>query len=379
LANTGLPTYTVGGVLTADFPDGHLPVLWDGSKSTSQIIWAENQSWGSFGSNVPSAQNAYTTLGAPPVSGVWGSGPTPSGDRSEPTYFDNSGSWLMSAFRVDKGTFNLDPSSNYLIGFYHGEDHWFTDAGTTNSYYHDPIAWMGIGLVTSSDGGDTWTKYGMVLGVPDLKPDYPSPFSPSNPNAPWGGIGNHCTVLDNHSNPGQSAWVTFFPMIASNGLTAGHGITAAQTTDPNAARANWYAYYNGSFGTQQQFNEGMNSPLPGLDGNAGSDYDHYSLGNPSVHWNTKLNAWVLVAGTWDGTKILISYSTSANIAAGWTEPVLLYSAPAGTTVKYPTIVGTDHLGNLNDTESGASATLYWAQFNSSGVRSMQSAPLTFQK
>jgi hypothetical protein len=184
-------------------------------------------------------------------------------------------------------------------------------------------------------------------------------------------------VLDSHSNPGQPAWVTFFPMIAANGLTAGHGITAAHTTDPTATRANWYAYYNGSFGTQQQFNEGLDSPLPGLDGDSDADYNHYSLGNPSVHWNTALNSWVLAAGTWDGSKILISYSTSASIAGGWTKPALLYSAPAGTTVKYPTIVGTDHLGNLNDTESGADATLYWAQFDGAGVRSMQSAPLTF--
>ena len=85
----------------------------------------------------------------------------------------------MSAFRVDQGTFNLDPNSNYLIGFYHGEDHWFTDAGTTNSYYHDPVAWDGIGLVNSFDGGLTWYKYGMLLGVPDLQPN-PTGSSPGS-------------------------------------------------------------------------------------------------------------------------------------------------------------------------------------------------------
>jgi hypothetical protein len=137
------------------------------------------------------------------------------------------------------------------------------------------------------------------------------------------------------------------------------------------------AYYNGSFSVQQQSNEGSDSPLPGLDGVAGSDYNHYAISNPSVHWNTLLNKWVLVAATWDRSKILISYSTGADPTGGWSEPTLLLAAPSGTTVTYPTIIGTDHLGYFSDTESGANATIYWAQFDSAGTRSMQSATLTF--
>jgi hypothetical protein len=371
LAGTGLPS--------TSFPDGILTVIWDAAKSESQIFWAENESFGSYGSSVLSAGNAYSVLGAPPVSGYWGSVATSTGDRSHPTYFDNSGSWLMSAFRVDQGTLTLDPHSSYLIGFYHGEDHWYTDAGTSNSYYHDPVAWIGVGLTTSTNGGSSWSKGGMILGVPDLKPEYPSPFTASNPNAPWGGIGNQCTVLDVHSNPSQPAWVTFFPMIDSTGLTTGHGITAARTTDPSAARDNWYAYYDGSFGTQQEYNEGEDSPLPGLDGSAGSDYDHYALSNPSVHWNTYLGRWVLMAATWDGTKIMISYSTTASVSGGWTSPVEVITAPSGSTVRYPTVVGTDHTGYLNSTESGQNATIYWAQFNSADVRTMMADSVTFDQ
>ena len=368
------------GKLTADFPDGNLDVLWDASENKSQIFWAENQSWGSYGTSVPSASGAYTTLGLPPVSGTFGSGPTSSGDRSHPSYFDNSGSWLMSAFRVDPGTFTVDPSSSNLIGFYHGEDHYYTDAAGARagqSYYHDPVAWLGVGLIKSTNGGVSWSKEGMILGVPDLKPQYPNE-NISISSAPFGGIGNHCTVLDNHSNPSQPAWVTFFPMINPTGLSTGHGITAARTTDPNAARANWYAYYNGSFATQQESNEGSDSPLPGLDGPAGSDYDHFALSNPSVHWNTYLNRWVLVAATWDLSKIMISYSTSASISGGWTEPVQVITAPSGSTLRYATIVGTDHTGYPSSTESGQTAMIYWAQFDSTGTRSMQSDTVTFQ-
>ena len=382
LGPTGLPTYTVNGVLTADFPDGHITAMWDGPKGHYDYLWAENQSYSTAGpGSLEGSAYAYSVLGNLPVSGNFGDAPTASGDRSNPTYFDNSGSWLMTSFHVDPGTFTLDPNSPNIIAFYHAEDHYFTDAAGTRageSYYHDPVAWLGVGLVTSSDDGATYSKQGAILYVGDLKPEYPnSNLSPTSPQAPNGGIGNHCAVLDNHTNPTNPRWIIFFPNILPTGLTAGHGESAAASTDPNASRASWMAYYNGSFSVQQQSNEGSDSPLPGLDGAAGSDYDHYAISNPSVHWNTFLNKWVLVAATWDRSKILISYSNGTDPTSGWSEPTLLFAAPSGTSVTYPTIIGMDHLSHLSDTESGANATVYWAQFSSAGVRSMQSATLTF--
>ena len=233
LDSVGIPNAPPSGNAPTDyFPDGHLSVLWDGKTNTSQVIWAEYQSWASFGADVRSSTMAYPILGVQPANGQWGDGPTASGDRSDPTSFYNSGSWLYSAFRVDQGTFNLNPNSNYMIGFFHGEDHWYTDQGTTNSYYHDPVSWRAIGLATSSDGGRTWTRKGMVVGVPTLKPRYPPPFSPSNPKPPFAGIGDHSAVLDNHSNLGQPSWVVFFPMIGSNGIDNGQGIGAVRTATP---------------------------------------------------------------------------------------------------------------------------------------------------
>lgn len=331
------------GLPSVDFPDGHLPFLWDSINNTYQMYWGEWESYRSTGNQPTSQSGAVRVLGLA------------SFDRAHPTYFDNSGSWFMSVFKVNAGTFTTNHGSSYLIGFYHAEDHYFGGA------YQDPVAWNGVGIATSTNNGLSWSKGGMILGVPGLKPN----------TATWGGIGNQCTVLDNKSNPSMPRWITFYPTISTNGATQGWGITAAASTNANASQNSWYQWYNGSFSVQQSMHQGQNSSLPGLDVPASSNG-----GNISVHWNTRLNRWVMIFRTWDSKNLRIAYSQGAD-PTHWSQPVNIITAPTGSVINYPTIIGTNSQGKLSDVEIGQYATIYYSYFPQAGGRQMLQQSVTF--
>ena len=375
----GLPTYNDGSREVHFFPDGHIGVSWDATNNTAQIFWAEYVSFVTSGIDVESSMGAQQVLGEEPATGAFGEGVSDTGNRSRPEDFDNSGSWLMSAFRVNPGTFELNPHSRHLIGFYHGEDHWFTDASGSRegeSYYHTPTAWMAIGRTRSSDSGLTWSRDGMIVGMPDCKPPYPS--SHTHPSkGPFGGIGNHSAVLDQRTEPDNPAWVLFFPLIDETGIGVGHGITAVRSNDPEGSYGSWYSYYAGGFDILQHENIGKHSALPGLDGGY-SGLNPFALSNPSVHWNLVLDRWVLVAATWDRKRIMISFSRDASIVSGWTRPVVLYEPPAGRTVRYATIIGLDANSYLSSTEIGGDAEMFWAEFDESSKREAMGASVLFR-
>jgi hypothetical protein len=376
----GLPTETINSRHVHYFPDGNISVSWDGKNNTAQIFWAENVSYLTTGKTLESSGNAYPVLGDEPATGLFGSEATDIGDRSKPQNFDNSGSWLMSVFRTDPGTFTLNPNSEHMIGFYHGEDHWFTDAAGERkgeSYYHTPTAWMAIGHTTSADNGKTWKKNGMIVGMPDKKPLYPnSVLHPSK--GPFGGIGNHSAILDDRTNPDQPFWVMFFPMINEDGIGVGHGITAVRSNDPNGAFGSWYSYYDGEFSVLQHENIGKHSALPGLDGAYSSNFNPYALSNPSVHWNYQFNRWVLVATTWDSQRIMISFSRDKSILSGWSRPAILYESPPTRKVRYASILGVDKNSHLSNTSIVKDAHLYWAEFDESFMREAMAVPIFFR-
>jgi hypothetical protein len=375
----GLPTETQQSREVHYFPDGHLGVCWDGTNNIAQILWAENVSYMTTGLDVENSRDARRVLGEEPATGRFGTGLTKTGNRSRPQDFDNSGSWLMSVFRVNQGTFELNPDSQNLIGFYHGEDHWFTDAAGSRkgeAYYHTPTAWMAIGLASSTDNGKTWSRDGMIVGMPDSKPLYPhSELNPSK--GPFGGIGNHSAVLDNRTDPDNPAWVLFFPLIDAKGIAVGHGITAVRSNDPKGSFGSWHSYYAGGFDVLQHENMGKHAALPGLDGAYSGSFNPYALSNPSVHWNLILERWVMVAATWDQKRIMISFSRGEGIVSGWSVPAVLYEPPPGRTVRYATIVGRDSRSHLSSTEVGGDAKLFWAEFDESAVRDAMGAPISF--
>lgn len=289
---TIVPNTTPSGVpIYPWFPDGHIALVPD--LDLYQMYWAGSSSYKTIGTDVIDMNDPGPAV----------IGPGPSGS------YDNGGAWLMSVFRK---------SGNNMIGFYHAEDHEFPPHPNP-----DNIAWKSIGLCTSSNNGDTWTKRGQIITSSTPKPSYPK----------WGGNGDHCVVYDTNN----SRWVCYYQE---------HFICMAVSYDPNGMPGTWYKYYNGDF-TQSGLG-GANSPVPGLQNHPG--------GNPSVHYNTYIDRWVMVWHVWDGPypgPASIWLSTSTDMV-NWDTPIHLVSAEGNEKMWYPTIIGS------SDIEAGQSAWLYYA-------------------
>ncbi len=281
-------------------PDGHISMLPDLSGNW-MMIWAENSSYRSTGpTQYPESQTTRNPSGQ--IFGGTGNFNT----------WDNGGSWLYSVHRI---------SGNNLVGFYHAEDHWYPH--TTND-----IAWKSIALTTSSDNGITWTAGQQIITAWRTKPGSPA----------WGGAGDHCVVRDSANN----RWVAYYQEIAPSGVASLH---MAVSTDATGSVGSWYKWDGVSFSVAGIGGKG--APLPSFSGTEG--------GNPSVHWNTFLNKWIMVYGGWDGN----SYISSSVDMVYWTPPqLLLQPAYSGGRAWYPTIIGD------SDTQAGETAKLYYADIKS---------------
>ena len=218
--------------------------------------------------------------------------------------FDNGGAWLMSVFRQD---------GDNLIGFYHGEDHYwpgYPDSGG--------IAWKSIAFCSSTDNGITWTKGGQIITSPMAKPATPT----------WGGSGDACVVYDAEN----SRWVCFYQQ---------HCIYTAISTNEIPLPGTWKKYYNGAY-TEPGLG-GNETPVPGLAGHPGA--------NPSVHFNTHLKKWVMVWHTWNDTGLWLSVSDDL---LNWQTPINVVSASSPERKWYPTIIG------RTDVLASEYANLYYA-------------------
>jgi len=264
-----------------------------------QMYWVGDITYRTLGQDVISMQK--------PVIAVLGKG--------EKGSFDNGGAWLMSVFRKNE---------NELIGFYHAEDREF-DADPTSQF----ISWKSIALCTSVDNGVSWTKQGQIISSSIPKPNVPT----------WGGNGDHCVVWDSV----RSRWVCFYQE---------HYLMLAVSESANAEPGSWFKYYNGEF-TEEGWG-GKNSPIPSLMTVPG--------GNPSVHYNTALDRWVMIWHSWEGQS---SYSKSLWLSTSedlmnWTPPQPVLVAEEIEKYWYPTIIGE------SDVLAGQDAWLYyayWPDFN----------------
>ncbi|MCH5686155.1 hypothetical protein LWM68_18980 [Niabella sp. W65] len=89
--------------------------------------------------------------------------------------------------------------------------------------------------------------------------------------------------------------------------------------------------------------------------------------NPSVHWNTYLNRFVMIWHGWDG-KLYISASADGET---WETPRLLLQD--GPKAWYPAIIG------ASSVEGGQAIQLYYAfDFRADGRRTLASRTITFQ-
>ena len=165
--------------------------------------------------------------------------------------FDAGGAWLTSVFRQ---------SGSWMIGFYHCEDHYFPD--DPNSRF---VAWKSIACCTSDNDGWDWKKHGAIITSATSKPS----------KATWGGCGDHCVVWD----AANKRWMCFYQE---------HFLHVAASSDPGGKPGTWKKFYEGNF------NE------PGLGGRQSPlrDLMDFAGGNPFVHFNTFLQKWVIVWGTW---------------------------------------------------------------------------------
>ena len=247
-----------------------------------------------------------------------------------PGSFENGGAWLNSVFRR---------SGNKLVGFYHAEDHEFE--GDPQSQY---VAWKSIACCLSSDNGLSWQKEGQILTSSRPKPRQPS----------WGGCGDFCVVRDEK----HARWLCFFQQ---------HALCIACSEDPLGKPGTWRKYYRGDF--REPGLGGRSSPIAGLVDHAG--------GNPSVHFNTYLQRWVMVWGTWERTSPRpesIWLSTSDDLLK-WSAPQVLVAARGEERCWYPTIIGD------SDVSAGQKALLCYAYFpdKTKAHREFVAREITFHK
>ena len=307
----GVPTYKW-------FPDGHIAVLPrcdDGSESEDEaadwmMIWSEFENYRSVGaSQFPEDQASLS-----PPEAVFGG-------RGDWEGFDNGGSWLMSVHRVG--------DTGELIGFYHAEDHWYP----LNSEH---IAWKSCGVTYSYDNGVTWTQGEQIISSDEPKPDDPE----------WGGAGDNCVVWDWKNG----RWAGFFQQST---------LRTAVSEDPNGYVGTWFKYFEGAF--EEPGIGGHSTPLEGLPGGA----------NPSVHWNTHLQKWVMVYHGWGPKDVLI---TASEDLINWEPARTVASSTVGGNAWYPTIIGED------DKVAGESARIYYADMDPDmGSRQFVSREIIFTR
>jgi len=115
----------------------------------------------------------------------------------------------------------------------------------------------------------------------------------------------------------------------------------AISEDPLARPGTWYKWHEDEF--SEPALGGQETPLPGLDLVAGA--------NPSVHWNTHLNEWIIVYHGWDPAEIYISGSQDL---IHWYTPQSIISSSQEGRAWYPTIIGD------SDVQAGEVARIYFA-------------------
>lgn len=294
------------------FPDGHIAVLPEVQTDDYIMYWSGHENYRTTGAYA--FPEFHQTL--VPEEKVFGG-------RKETETWDNGGSWLMSVFRQNNDT---------LLAFYHAEDHWEI---ATNP---EGIAWKSLARTLSVDNGETWSEGEQIIISASNKPEVPI----------WGGAGDNSVIWDHKNN----RWLCFYQE---------HWLKMALSYDEEGKPGTWYKYHNGDF--NQPGMGGESSPIPGLMSKPG--------GNPSIHFNTYLDRFIIVWHSWVSTSV---YMSSSIDGVNWETPRLLEPNTGLRRAWYPTIIGS------SDIEAGKIARLYYADISRGfSSRNFVSKALVFDK
>ncbi|MFC8094570.1 hypothetical protein [Streptomyces sp. NPDC057301] len=301
-ATTAAFTTTLGTPKIVPIPTN--PVEWRANDSTFPYLrnsqGTANITFWVDGVNFRSTGQSLDTMGPiNPTTSVLSGG-------AEGTW-DGNGVWLMAAQRAPG-----NPTGR-IYGFYHAEDHVFEGGGWGE--------WNSTGLATSDDDGVTWSKKGRIIGSPQ-------PYQGSTGDTgKFGGVEANSVIYDEKNK----RW-----------LAIGHG-SGFVSTDPNAAPGTWKGWDGDGFDTPMPSTTSPNlKPLNGL-----TD----QMANSNITWNTYLNRFVMVWRHFGDYKN-IRITTSAD-GVNWDESTVLFTAPDGTGIDYPQIIG------VSSSRSGQHATLVY--------------------
>jgi hypothetical protein len=262
------------------YPDSAIAAL---SQNGSRLMfWSDGATYRVVGTD-------FFPANAPsPLTPVLGSGPKGS--------YDANGNWFLSIFSL---------GGPRLVGFTHVENHGFDCPG--------PYAeWNAGAVVSSSDGGVTWSREG--LAVYD-----PQPCAPR-----FGGLGFSSVI---------QAGGTFLAFGGCTGFISSH---------PEGAPGSWWRFRGGWFSSPGV--NGSSDCLPGVPPDVCC---------PMVHFNAFLSEYVMVYTKW-GTNSTLYIATSAD-GVHWGPPTVLLEATAGRAIAYGQI-----LGDTNSSVAGQRAVLAYA-------------------
>lgn len=261
------------------------------------------------------------------------------------------------------------PDGRTLYALYHNENYPETlpfDPATGDGYRDEawppglqgdssPQAVPRIGIMRSSDGGDSWTDLGIVLEDRDDR----FTRTPVNRNNTFpGGVGDPCAVASGdhlyvffgeYGYPGPLA-----PTSPAHDPAVEHSaqcvsvarIPLDELDAPVGAARRWDGT---GFAAAP---DGIGRPIEALripaehGGGAVSAGDRSFHWGPAVSWNEHLECWVMVmgrvdAGYWVGDSVWYSTNPHADLGEGansqdWSEPRILLRRP-GKTLWYPSL------------------------------------------
>jgi hypothetical protein len=254
--------------------------------------------------------------------------------------FDNEAGWTMGG-RWIESTYKADDGRLYM--WYHNEPHLSPDRTAPR-----------IGTMVSGDNGLTWRDLGIVLEAPSGSNNLKSV------NKYFvGGNGDFAVVVDR-----QKKYFYFFISTYHRDM-AQQGVSVARMAYQDLAqpKGKVFKWHKGRW-TEPGIGGRVTPIFPAAVDWHLADVD--AFWGPSIHWNTYLNAWVMLLNrakdkNWAQEGIYISFNHNLSDPTAWMKPVKILDAGELEKSKwYPQVVGTNAAKRETDKLAGRTARLFVA-------------------